>query len=222
MVIKMSTRMGTFGALFTSEIRAKALRRLILSGAQEVGERILAREERLPLGALRRELSRLGGAGLVRTRLSRRRRFYRANTAHPYYPELKALFLKASFFEGKFRQLEEAKTRIRVAFIFGSIARAEEDEQSDIDLAIVGTLPPREVLEVLQPSMELAGRELNTVTYSPEEFMAKCREEGGFIERIVKSPKIFLIGSERELTAILEGEAPRQGQVDARGSRGAP
>lgn len=214
--------MKTLGALFTSEVRAKALRRLILSGAQEVGERILAREERLPLGALRRELGRLGGAGLVRTRLSRRRRFYRASTTHPYSPELKALFLKASFFEGKFRQLQEAKRRIKVAFIFGSTARAEEDEQSDIDLAIVGTLPHREVLEVFEPSMELAGRELNTVTYSPEEFRSKYHEKGGFVERIVKSQKIFLIGSEHELAAILESEAPRQDWIDSRRDRGSP
>ena len=207
----MSTRVKTLGALFTSEVRIKALRRLILSGAQEVGERVLAREERLPLGALRRELVRLGGAGLVRTSLTRRHRFYRANTTHPYYPELKAFFLKASFFEGKFRQLEKAKSTIKVAFIFGSIARAEEDEQSDIDLAIVGTLPHREVLELFEPSMELAGRELNTVSYSPEEFRAKYNEKGGFVEKIVKSPKIFLIGSEHELATVLESEAPRQG-----------
>jgi len=205
----MSTRSKTFGALFTSEIRAKALRRLMLSGAPEVGERVLAREERLPLGALRRELARLGGAGLVKTRLARRRRFYWANRTHPYYPELKAFFLKASFFEGKFRQLQTAKVKVKVAFIFGSIARAEEDEQSDIDLAIVGTLPHREVLEVLEPSMEMGGREVNTVTYSPEEFRVKYQEKGGFVERIVKSPKIFLIGSEHELAAILEGQAPR-------------
>ncbi len=201
--------MKTLSALFTSEIRAKALRRLILSGTQEIGERILAREERLPLGALRRELVRLGGVGLVKTRLARRRRFYWANRTHPYYPELKAFFLKASFFEGKFRQLEEAKSKVKVAFIFGSIARAEEDEQSDIDLAIVGTLPHREVLDVLEPSMEMAGREVNTVTYSPEEFRVKYLEKGGFVERIVKSPKIFLIGSEHELAAVLEGQAPR-------------
>ena len=203
--------MKTLGALFTSQVRARALRRLILSGVQELAERILAREERLPLGALRRELSRLGDAELVKTRLVRGRRFYRANTKHPYYPELKAFFLKASFFEGKFRQIEKAKSRIKIAFIFGSIARAEEDENSDIDLAIVGSLPHREVLAVLEPSMEMAGRELNTITYSIEEFRAKYRESGGFVERIVKSPKIFLIGSEYELAETLESEATRQG-----------
>src|SRR5688572_15310151 len=79
MVIRMSTRMRTLSALFTSGVRAKALRRLILAGDQEIGERSLAREEKLPVGAMRRELDRLGGAGLVKTRLSRRRRFHRAN-----------------------------------------------------------------------------------------------------------------------------------------------
>ena len=211
MVIRMSTRMRTLSALFTSGVRAKALRRLILAGDQEIGERSLAHEEKLPVGAMRRELDRLGGAGLVKTRLSRRRRFHRANTAHPYYPELKAFFLKASFFEGKFRKLEEAKARIKVAFIFGSVARGEEDEKSDVDLAIVGNLPHREALDVLQPAMDLAGRELNTVSYNLDEFRAKALERGGFVERIVKSPKIFLIGSEHELAAILEGETARQG-----------
>ncbi|MBI2920620.1 MAG: nucleotidyltransferase domain-containing protein [Planctomycetes bacterium] len=212
--------MKTFGALFTSEVRVKALRRLMLSGVQELPERVLAREERLPLGALRRELKRLRGAGLVKTRLVRGRRSYRANTDNPYYPELKTFFLKASFFEGKFRQIEKARARINVAFVFGSIARAQEDESSDIDLAIVGNLPHREALEVLEPSMKMAGRELNTVTWSPEEFRTNYREAGGFVERIVKSPKIFLIGSETELAAILESEATRQGETYTGRNRG--
>jgi len=203
--------MNTLAALFTSTVRVKALRRLILSGAQELPERSLAREERLPLGALRRELRRLGSAGLIRTRLRRGRRFYGGARNHPYYRELKAFFLKVSFFEGKFRQLERAKGRIKVAFIFGSIARAQEDENSDIDLAIVASLPHREALEVFEPSMEMAGRELNTVSYNPEEFRAKFRESGGFVERIVKSPKIFLIGSEHELAEVLESKATGQG-----------
>lgn len=202
--------MSTLSILFTSEVRMKALRRLVLSGVQQVPERDLARIEDLPLGAMRRELSRLSRAGVVHTSLSRRRRLYWANRANPYYPELKALFLKMVFLENKLRKLEDIRKKVRVAFVFGSSARGEEDDSSDLDFAVIGDAPTSELLDLLDPPPGLLGREFNPTVYSPAEFATKNREKGSFVERVVKAPKIFIVGTEDELARILEGEATRQ------------
>jgi predicted nucleotidyltransferase len=203
--------MKTLEALFTSEVRLRALRRLVLSGVQQIPERDLAREEELPLGAMRRELERLGRVGLVRSSLSKRRRFYGMNTGHPYYRELKALILKTIFLETKLRKLPEIRRKIRVAFVFGSTARGEEDKESDLDLAVIGDAPAAELLDLLDPPPGLLGREFNPTVYSPGEFTTKYREPGSFVERIVKAPKIFIVGTEDDLTKILDQEAARQG-----------
>jgi predicted nucleotidyltransferase len=199
--------MRTLTALFTSGVRLKALRRLALSGVRRIPERDLAREEDLPLGAMRRELRRLARAGLVRTGLARRRRLYWANTGHPYYPELKALLVKEAFLEDKLHKLGEIREKVRLAFVFGSTARGEEDEQSDLDLAVVGRASGAELLDLLDPRAGNLPQELNPIVYSPEEFALKYREKGGFVERIVKARKIFIVGSEDDLRQILEGEA---------------
>lgn len=200
--------METLEALFTSRVRMKALRRLVFSGAQEIPERRLAGDEGIALGAMRRELERLGKAGLVRTRMVGRRRVYRANVESAYYRELKALFLKAVFLEGKARRLKEIRQKVRVAFVYGSTARGEEDEASDLDLAVIGHAPASELLDLLNPPPGALGREFNPTVYGPGEFAQKFRERGGFVERIVKSPRIFIVGAEDELAKILEGEAP--------------
>jgi len=202
--------LSTLRTLFTSEVRLKALRRLVLSGVQKVPERDLARVEDLPLGAMRRELSRLSRAGLVHSSLTRRRRLYSANRANPYYPELKALFFKMVFLEGKLRKLEDIRKKVRVAFVFGSSARGEEDESSDLDFAVIGDAPTTELLDLLDPPPGLLGREFNPTVYSPAEFATKNREKGSFVERVVKAPKIFIVGTQDDLATILEGEAARQ------------
>lgn len=201
---------SALGALFTSEVRMKALRRLVISGIQQMPERDLARVEGLPLGAMRRELSRLSRTGLVHTRLSRRRRLYWADREHPYYPDLKALFLKMIFLENKARKSEDIRKKVRVAFVFGSAARGEEDESSDLDVAVIGDAPSSELLDLLDPPPGLLGREFNPTVYGPAEFAAKYREKGSFVERIVKAPKLFIVGNEDELAKILESEAARQ------------
>lgn len=195
--------MNTLEALFTSGVRLRALRRLVLAGNQQIPERDLARQEELPLGAMRRELERLRRVGLVRSALSRRRRLYGMDTRHPYYPELKALVLKTVFLEGRLRKLGEIRKKVRVAFVYGSTARGEEDEASDLDFAVIGDAPGSELLDLLDPPPGLLGREFNPTVYSPAEFAAKNREPGSFVGRIVKAPKIFIVGTEDDLAEIL-------------------
>lgn len=63
--------------------------------------------------------------------------------------------------------------RIRVALIFGSVARGEARPGSDVDLLLVGDLGFAEVVKAVHAAQERIGREINPVVMSPEEFQRK-------------------------------------------------
>src|SRR6267154_1092659 len=62
------------------------------------------------------------------------------------------------------------KNRIRLAFIYGSIAKGSANASSDVDLLLVADLPPSEVSLPLARVQKQLGRKISLITYSSEEF----------------------------------------------------
>jgi predicted nucleotidyltransferase len=92
--------------------------------------------------------------------------------------------------------------RIRVAFIFGSIASGEEKTGSDVDLMVIGQLGLREVSRLLSGVEEKIGREVNPYVLHEAEFRKRVQAKEHFVSRVVESRKIFIIGSAHELEAM--------------------
>ena len=127
--------------------------------------------------------------------------YYRAKTESPLYPEIRNLVLKTS---GLSDVLKFALTdkRIRVAFVFGSIARGEEKAGSDVDLMVIGQLGLRDLSRLLSGIEEKIGREVNPHVLRQEEFKKRVRAREHFVSSVMETPKIFIIGSQRELEAM--------------------
>jgi predicted nucleotidyltransferase len=127
--------------------------------------------------------------------------YYRAKTECPLYPEIRNLVLKTS---GLSDVLKSALTdkRIRVAFVFGSIARGEEKAGSDVDLMVIGQLGLRDLSRLLSGLEEKIGREINPHVLREEEFQKRIRAKEHFVSSVIEAPKFFIIGSQRELEAM--------------------
>lgn len=87
--------------------------------------------------------------------------------------------------------------RIRLAFVFGSLARGEGKANSDVDVMIVGGVSFGEVVAALQSAQKTIGREVNPSVYSETEFRAKLRAKHHFVSAVVSAPKAFLVGGRR-------------------------
>ncbi|MBI3948812.1 MAG: helix-turn-helix domain-containing protein [Armatimonadetes bacterium] len=146
-------------------------------------------------GAVQRELDRLLDAGLV----TRSRRgnlvFYQANREAPVFPALRELMVKTAGVADVLRAaLAPLSARIRVAFVYGSMARGEERSGSDVDVMVIGEVSFGEVVNALHPSQETLGREVNPNVYSPGEWREKATAGHSFITMVLGEPKVFLIG----------------------------
>jgi predicted nucleotidyltransferase len=92
--------------------------------------------------------------------------------------------------------------RIRVAFVFGSIARGEEKSGSDVDLMVIGQLGLRDLSGLLSGIEEKIGREVNPHVLHEDEFRKRIRTKEHFVSSVMESPKIFIIGSQDELETM--------------------
>jgi predicted nucleotidyltransferase len=92
--------------------------------------------------------------------------------------------------------------RIRIAAIYGSTARSEEQRGSDVDLLIVGEATFAVVVSALHQAESTINREINPTVYSIGEFQSKISAGHHFLNTIVGKPMVFLIGDERELAKL--------------------
>jgi len=151
-----------------------------------------------------RELARLERAGVLVCKREGRQKYYQANPQCSIFKELRGLALKTTGVADVLRNaLAPLAGRIRVAFIYGSFARSEEDAGSDIDLLVVGAVDFGDVVSALGPAQEALGREINPTVYPTEEFRTKVTGGHSFITQVMNGSKVFLFGDERELARLV-------------------
>jgi predicted nucleotidyltransferase len=187
--------------LLSSRARAEIFRLLFGGTGEELHVREIERRSGLNDSTLRQELRKLVRLDLVQSRRDSNRVYYRAKTENPLYPEIRNLVLKTiGLADGLKSAL--ADTRIRVAFVFGSIARGEQKASSDVDLMVIGQLGLRDLSRLLSGVEEKIGREINPHVLREEEFRKRLRAKEHFVSRVIEAPKIFIIGSHHELEAM--------------------
>jgi len=156
-------------------------------------------------GTVQRELKNLTDTGIIIREVQGRQVYYRANARCPIFDELKNIVRKTFGMADIIRQsLATNADKIRVAFIFGSVARSTDDRRSDIDLMMVGKISFGDAVSLLTPAEQKLGREVNLVVYPIAEFKKKVKEDHHFVKTVLEDEKIFVIGDEDELRKLAE------------------
>ena len=170
-------------------------------------------------GAVQRELQRLTQAEIICRSTRGNQVYFQANSRCPIFAELRGIILKtAGVGDVLAEALRPMADQIHLAFIYGSVGRGEERQGSDVDLCVVGDVTFAQVVAAIGPSQERLGREINPTVYPIDEFHRKLAEGHHFLSSIVDSPKVFLIGDEREFAGVgskrLAGSSPEQSPGD--------
>lgn len=127
----------------------------------------LARRMGVPPSSLQRELHDLANAGILKTHRQGRMAYYQANADSPLFPELRGLMLKtAGLVDVLAEELKPLASKLRLVFVFGSIASGSEESESDIDLMLIGTASPAELAVPLRHASEVLGRSQSDCLYA--------------------------------------------------------
>jgi predicted nucleotidyltransferase len=152
-------------------------------------------------GAVERELSRLQRSGLVSVERVGNQKHYRANHQSPIFAELQGLVIKTvALTEPLRKSLEPYSDKIKAAFVYGSVAKGTDTARSDIDLMVIGDeLNYSELYAALQNAEDVLHRTVSPTFLSSKRWRRKTSGRGSFVSKVSALPKIFVIGSEKDL-----------------------
>jgi predicted nucleotidyltransferase len=159
----------------------------------------------LAMGQVQRELGRLSEAGVLSRTEQGRHVYFRANESCPIFGDLRGIVAKtigAADIIGT--ALEQVAQQVRIAFVFGSVARGEEREESDLDIMVIGDAAFSEVADVMRSAEHEIRRQINLTVYPAEELISKARAGHHFIEQVLSGEKLFILGDQRELESLLQ------------------
>ena len=153
-------------------------------------------------GAAHRLVTRLAKVGLVTVERIGNQKHYQANRASPVFAELHGLIVKTSGLLAPLRAaLAPLADRIRAAFVYGSIAKGQDRATSDIDLMVIADkLDYADVFSALQMVEAELARTVNPNVMRLAEWRRKRSQATGFVSRVAGQPRLFVIGSDDDLT----------------------
>jgi predicted nucleotidyltransferase len=154
-------------------------------------------------GAVQRELRRLLESGLVVMQRHGNQKHYQANPAAPIYQELCGIVTKtlgpAEVLRDALLTLGEA---VRLALVYGSVAKRSDTAQSDIDLLIVSdALTLEQVYEALTAAEAKLGRRVSPTLYSVANFRRRRLNGNPFLAKVLAGDTIRLIDDRDDLLA---------------------
>ena len=165
--------------------------------------REIARAAGASPSSLQRDLAALTRAGVLTRTQDGRQVYYQANPECPIFEELKGVAAKTFGIADALKDLlAPYASRIRLAFVYGSVAKGTAAARSDIDLLWVGDLRPSDLIVDLAAAEKRLARKVSVIAYSGDEFAALAAEENSFLSAVVKAPTIWLIGNQETLNEL--------------------
>ena len=190
----------SLSSVIFKDYRRRVLGLLLLHPEKAYHVREIARLTGTVAGTLHKELTRLAEAGVLEKKTSGNQVLYSADQNCPVYTELASILRKTSgIAEVLTDALAPLADRIKVAFVFGSVATGKETIGSDVDVLLVGDISFSETVNAFYPVQEIIQREINPKVYSQNEWVQLKKSKDTFIRNVLAEPKLFIVGGPNEL-----------------------
>ena len=172
--------MVQFFELLENKVPVKIIRFFLENPTSNFYEREIQVKTNLSKGSVNKWLKKLEEAGIIEAETKGRLRIFKLNNLNPLIKQLKTLYIMDKIYH-KINEFEGCRI-----FLYGSAARGEYDEKSDIDLLVIGNNR-----SVIQRIKEIDNK-INVSFYTPIEWSRAGREDPAFFQRVEKE-KIRLI-----------------------------
>jgi len=167
-------------ALIPSKMRLKLLLKFFLNSNTQSYLRNLESEFGDSTNSIRLELNHLENAGLLTSENKGNRKYFRANTQHPLFPEIHSIILKYVGLDQIIEKVTHRLGNVRRVYLIGSFAKGIDSQI--IDLLFAGDDIKRDyLLSLVERAERLIQRKIRFVVFSEEEektfFETHIREE---------------------------------------------
>lgn len=184
-----------------SKVRVKLLKTFLRDPEEMYYIRQLTRLIGEEINAVRRELMNMQEAGMLKKEKRGNRIYYIFNKEYPFHRELLGMVIKTT---GIGRALLKNKNKLgKVKFIMvsGRFARKMPRIKDTVDLLIVGDIILPQLASIIREQEAKLEREINYTVMSGEELEYRKSRKDPFIQGVLLSSRIMILGDEEDLTA---------------------
>ena len=194
--------MASLKDLFISKVRVKLIQ-VFLKEPQEIFYvRQLVRATSEEINAVRRELARMEERGLVKKEPRGNRLYYTFNKKYAYYQDLISLTAKTVGLGGDIIKNKNKLGNLKFVMLAGRFARQmARINDEDIDLLLVGAINLPALNQLVRKAESQREKEINYAPMTVEEFEFRKSRRDPFVQKILMSGRIMLIGDEEEMVS---------------------
>lgn len=158
--------------------------------------REITRATKEEINAVRRELDRMIGYGLLKSEQRGNRLYYFLNSKYVYFQELQQMVVKSTGLGKKIRKLRSKLGTVEFVMFSGKFVRGLRPRQDEVDMLVIGDVVLPELQVLIKEEEARLGRELNYAVFSKEEFEFRKTRRDPFIMDILFGTRVMVIGDE--------------------------
>ncbi|PIU03953.1 hypothetical protein COT44_00290 [Candidatus Shapirobacteria bacterium CG08_land_8_20_14_0_20_39_18] len=188
--------------LFISKVRIKLLETFFSEPTEIYHVRELVRRTNEEINAVRRELAHMEASGMVKKEPRANRLYYWFRKDYLFFDELCSLIAKTT---GLGRELLKNRAKLgKISFVMfsGKFVKRIPRKEEDIDILIIGNVVLPEVAALVHQEQSKRSEEINYTVMTDEEFDLRKRRRDPFLEGILQSSRIMIIGEEEDLVRL--------------------
>lgn len=199
--------MTTLEDFMISRVRVKIME-LFFSNPEELYYvREITRAIKEEINAVRRELDRMLGYGLLKSEQRGNRVYYFLNKNYVFYPELLQMVAKTTGLGKKIRKLRRKLGTVEFVMFSQGFVEGNSIRQDKVDMLIVGDVVLPELQAIVKEEEKRVGREINYTVFTSDEFEFRKTRRDPFVMEILYDSRIMVIGnseafSERKIQGL--------------------
>ncbi len=157
--------------LISSKTRIKLLLKFFLNSNTTAYLRSLEQEFGESTNAIRLELNRLEGAGMLTSQMEGNKKIFRANISHPLFKEVHSIILKHIGLDRIIENVVERLGDVERVFLTGRFAKGLDSEI--IDLIFIGDIDTKYLIQLIEKAEQVINRKIRYLIYSEQEWEKK-------------------------------------------------
>lgn len=188
--------------LFISRVRIKLLETFFSEPTEIYYVRELVRKTGEEINAVRRELAHMEASGMVKKEPRANRLYYWFRKDYLFFNELCSLVAKTTSLGRELLKNRAKLGKISFVMFSGKFVKRIPRKEEDIDILIIGNVVLPEVAALVHQEQTKRSEEINYTVMTDEEFDLRKRRRDPFLEGILQSSRIMIIGEEEDLVRL--------------------
>jgi len=184
--------------LMISRVRVKVLELFFQNTTELYYVREITRLVKEEINAVRRELDRMLGFGLLKSEQRGNRLYYQLNPRYRFFQELRQMIAKTTGLGADIYQLRRKLGTLNFVMFSSKFAGGQPPQQGEVDVLVVGDVVLSELEVLIKKEQEKLGREINYAVFNLEEFTFRKTRRDPFIMDVLYLGRVMIIGSETE------------------------